>query len=117
MIGSNAAGKLVLVGVIMFFIGTIFVQATSMLDYPDSDDYDNSEDYYEAVEGYQDSKRFLSGFGRILNWIGAMVIAIPLYVIGMSSEKLDWKIRASMLSAGTALVIATMIVTMFTSIA
>ena len=92
------------------------VQSTSILKSPDSDDYDNSDDYLEALEGFRDLRMYLSGFGRILNWVGAMVIAIPLYVIGMSNERLDWKVRGSMLSAGTALIIATMIVTMFTSI-
>ena len=113
MIGPKAAGKLVLVGVLIFFIGTILVQTTVILKGPDYGDYDDPEDYADAIEGYQDLKRTLFGFGKILNWVGAMIITLTLYVIGISSEKLDWKIRASMLSAATALIIATMIVTMF----
>jgi hypothetical protein len=113
MIGPKAAGKLVLIGVLIFFIGSILVQTTVILKEPDYEDYDNPEDFADAVEGYRDLRRNLFGFGKILNWVGAMIIALPLYVIGMSSEKLDWKIRASMLSAATALIIATMIVTMF----
>ena len=115
MIGPKAAGKLVIIGVLIFFIGSILVQTTVILKEPDYDDYDDPEDYADAVEGYRDLKRNLFGFGKILNWVGAMIIALPLYVIGISSEKLDWKIRASMLSAATALIIATMIVTMFIS--
>lgn len=113
MIGSKAAGKLVIIGVLIFFIGSILVQTTVILKEPDYEDYDDPEDFANAIEGYQDLKRNLFGFGKILNWVGAMIIALPLYVIGISSEKLDWKIRASMLSAATALIIATMIVTMF----
>lgn len=113
MIQPRTAGNLVLIGVIIFFIGAILVQSTVILKAPDSDDYDDYEEYYDALEGYQDLKRNLFGLGRIINWVGAMIIALPLYVIGISSERLDWKVRASMLSAATALVIATMIVTMF----
>ena len=59
--------------------------------------------------------RLLIGFGKILGWIGILIIAMPLYVIGISSERLDWKVRATMLSSATALIIATMVVSIFFS--
>jgi len=81
---------------------------------PDSDDYEDDWDAWDKeYEKYMDLIRNLIGIGKIFNWIGAMVICIPLYVLGISNAKLDWKVRASMLSAATALVVATMIVTMF----
>ncbi|UCG68969.1 MAG: hypothetical protein JSV09_14460 [Thermoplasmata archaeon] len=107
------AGKMVLMGVILFFIGAILAQTTVLIGDPNEEDYDDWEDYLKAVEDTRDLRRNLVGIGRILNWFGTMIIALPLYVIGISSDKLDWKVRASMLSAATALVIATMIVTMF----
>jgi uncharacterized membrane protein len=117
MIQPRSAGKIVLMGVILFFIGAVLVQTAILVESPDYDDYEDDPDGYDkAREEYEDTVRNLIGIGRILNWIGAMIIALPLYMIGISSERLDWKIRASMLSAGTALVIATMVVTMFLTV-
>ena len=119
MIKPRVAGILVLLGVLIFFVGAILVQAVTLLESPEYEDFedddDPSESYDKAQEEHEDTQRSLLGSGRILNWVGAMIIALPLYVIGLSSDKIDWKIRASMLSAGTALVIATMIVTMFST--
>jgi len=116
MINPRVAGMIVLFGVLIFFVGAIILQSATIIKSPDYDDYDDSDDYDKAREDYYDSIRNLSGGGRILNWVGAMIIALPLYIIGISSEEMDWKVRASMLSAGTALVIATMVVTMFVSL-
>ena len=116
LVRPKIAGFIVLLGVLIFFIGAIILQSSTLAEYPDHDDFDDSDDYQKAVEDYHDSIRVRSGGGRILNWVGAMIIALPLYIIGISSEDIDWKVRASMLSAGTALVIATMVVTMFIQI-
>ncbi|MCK5561139.1 MAG: hypothetical protein KAJ51_11115 [Thermoplasmata archaeon] len=114
MIRPKVAGVLVLVGIMIFFIGAILVQSSVLVEHPDWDDYeDDPEDYEDAEEEYEDTIRGLIGGGRILNWIGTMMIVFPLYIIGVSSEKLDWKVRASMLGSATALIIATMVVTMF----
>jgi hypothetical protein len=114
MIRPRIAGIIVLVGIVIFFIGSILVQSATLIEAPDWEDYDDDpDDYDDAVEDYEDSIRGLVGGGRILNWIGTMIIVLPLYVIGLSSERLDWKIRASMMGSATALVIATMVVTMF----
>ena len=115
MIRPRGAGVIVLLGVIIFFVGAILVQSTMLIEAPDSDDYDDFDDYVDDRDAYEDQMRNLNGSGRILNWVGAMIIALPLYVVGTSAEKLDWKVRASMLSAGTALVISTMIVSLFTA--
>jgi hypothetical protein len=117
IIGLRPGGMIVLMGVLIFFVGAILLQSATLLDTPDIDDFDDDEDGYEkyldAIEGYQDTIRTLMGVGRILNWVGAMFIVLPLYVMGITSDNLDWKVRASMLSTATAIVIAVMVVTMF----
>jgi hypothetical protein len=113
MIRPRSAGTLVMIGIIFFFIGAVLVQSTVLMKSPEYDDFDDPEDYSKELEAYRDLRRNLFGFGRILNWVGVMIISLPLYLMGIASEGMDWKVRASMLSAGTALVIATMIVTMF----
>jgi hypothetical protein len=105
-IRPGTASKFVFFGVILFFLGTIIIQSTIFIE---PENYDDSSDYYNRI-------RDLTGIGKIFNWIGVMIIALPLYSIGIGSEKLDWKIRASMLTTGTALVVTTMIVTMFNTI-
>ncbi len=102
-------GMLVLIGVILFFVGTIIVQSSTLVEPPDPFDDDEREDYNNLI-------RNLIGCGKIFTWIGAMVIVLPLYIIGITHEKLDWKIRASMLTTATTIVVATMIVTMFFSL-
>ncbi len=97
-------GSLVLIGVIIFFIGSITVQTVPLIDSDDFDSYDE----------FRDSMNLRNAIGRILNWIGCMIIATPLYYLGVNGN-LDWKVRASMLSTATALVISTMIVTLFFS--
>lgn len=107
------AAIVVLVGVIIFFVGTIIVQSIVFIKEPDIDDYDipdEIDDYYDDLQDHEDKQTNVFGVGRILNWVGIMIIVIPLFAIGTGSERLDWKIRASMLSAATALVIVTMIV-------
>jgi hypothetical protein len=113
MMKPSGAGKLIVLGVILFFVGVILVQSTVLLTPPDYDDFDNPDDYYEELDANQNLRRTLFGFGRIINWVGVMIISIPLYILGVTSKGLDWKVKASMLSAATALVIATMIVSMF----
>lgn len=118
MIRTRQAGMIVLMGVLLFFIGTIILQSTTLFDPPDSSDYDyeDYDKYRKEVEEYQDSVRIFIGVGRILNWVGAMIIVLPLYLVGITDEKLDWKVRASMLTTATAIVITTLIVTMFYTI-
>jgi hypothetical protein len=109
---------IVLMGVLIFFVGAILLQSATLLEAPDYNDFEkdgdfDSEDYEKAVESYSDTLRILMGVGRILNWVGSMFIVLPLYVMGITSDNLDWKVRASMLSTATAIVIAVMVVTMF----
>ena len=104
-----------MLGVLLFFIGTIVVQSMILVEEPDYDDYeyDEMDKYDKDYDKYQDSIRNLFGYGRILSWLGAMVLVLPLFVIGVSGENLEWKIRASMLTTGTAIIVATMIIGWF----
>lgn len=95
--------SIILTGVILFFVGAIIFQSIWLMNI---EDYDSYQDFNNDLKGK-------AGFGRILSWIGALLIVFPLYLIGVISDSLDWKVRASMLSTATAIVIATLIVTMF----
>jgi hypothetical protein len=112
---------IVLMGVLIFFVGAILLQSAMLLEAPEYEDFEDDEkdwediekEYDNAQEGYTDALRTLMGVGRILNWVGAMFLVLPLYVMGITGDNLDWKVRASMLSTATAIVIAVMVVTMF----
>jgi hypothetical protein len=121
IIGLRAGGMIVLLGVLIFFVGAILLQSVSLLEQPEWEDFEDDEkdydeieeDYDDAMEGYEDAARNLYGIGRILNWVGGMFIVLPLYMMGITNDNLDWKIRASMLSTSTAIVITVIVVTLF----
>jgi hypothetical protein len=120
IIGLRPGGMIVLMGVLIFFVGAILLQSATLLEAPEYEDFENGDDwekiqkdYDDAMEGYTDTLRTLLGVGRILNWVGCMFIVLPLYVMGITSDNQDWKVRASMLSTATAIVVAVIIVTMF----
>jgi hypothetical protein len=108
----RTGGFLVLFGVLLFFIGTILLQSAFLLEEPARDDFEDEDDpneaFEEADEAYEDKGRNLVGSGRILGWVGTMLITLPLYAIGITSDNLEWKIRSGMIFAASALVIATM---------
>ena len=120
MLSPSAGAMIVILGVLIFFVGSIILQTSVLVEPPedeDFDDIDDSEKRYkkeeEAEENYDDTMRNMIGVGKVLNWLGSMFIVLPLYLIGISNQELDWKVRASMLSTATAIVIAVIIVTMF----
>jgi magnesium-transporting ATPase (P-type) len=117
ILSPKAGIVIVLIGVILFFVGMILLQAIYLVESPEYEDFEDEDDPQEeldkADESYEDTTRSMNGSGRILSSIGALFISMPLYIIGIGSEKLDWKIRASMLSMATAIVVATMIVYLF----
>jgi uncharacterized membrane protein len=117
--GTRPGGIVVLVGVIIFFVGAILLQTATIIESPEREDFEDDDDpgeaYNDADETYDDTIRNLYGIGKMLNWVGVMIIVLPLYLIGITGDEMDWKVRASMLSAGTALIITTMIMLLFTS--
>lgn len=104
LIHLRTAAVLAGIGVLLFFVGTIIVQSSFFISRGDM----NYTDYSNLL-------RNIMGVGRILNWFGAMIISLPLYITGISNDNLDWKVRASMLSTATGIVVATMVMTMFIS--
>ncbi len=120
MLSLSAGAMIVIIGVLLFFIGSIILQTSLIVEPPESEDFDHIDDWEErdkkeekAYENYDDTMRNMVGVGKVLNWVGSMFIVLPLYFIGISNQELDWKVRASMLSTATAIVIAVIIVTMF----
>lgn len=106
LIQPKTAAILAGFGVLLFFVGVMILQSIYFINRGSDTNY---TDYYNLLKN-------MAGIGRIFSWIGAMVISLPLYITGISNDKLDWKVRASMLSTATAIVVATMIVTMFISL-
>lgn len=105
LIQPKTAAILAGIGVLLFFIGAMIIQSIYFVNRNSDTNY---TDYYNLLKN-------MAGIGRIFNWIGAMIISLPLYITGISNDKLDWKVRASMLSTATAIIVATMVVTMFVS--
>jgi len=105
---AKSAGFIVVFGVLLFFIGSMLSQSVVFMYANEPDDYDDYDDYQNAIV-----QRY--GMGKMLNWAGAMIIAIPLFLFGMTNEFLDWKVRATMITTGTALVISAMVVSIFNS--
>ena len=119
MLRPKPAGAIIVLGVLIFFIGMLLLQSATLLEVPEYEDFESSDydvtekKYDDARETWEDQVRNLVGIGRICNWLGAMVIVLPLYIVGIGSERVDWKIRATMVSTATAVVITAMIVTIF----
>ena len=93
IISPKTGAKMAMIGIILFFAGVIIGQLI----------------YFLSGLASYDILRDIMGVGRILSWFGVLIISMPLYTIGISSYTLDWKVRATMLSSATALIIATMI--------
>jgi len=90
MLSLHSGAILVTIGIIIFFVGLIIGQFLTF-----ATDYDTA--------------KILYAFGRILALVGILMVVVPLYITGITNNSLEWKIRATMISSGTALLIITMI--------
>jgi len=94
---------LVLIGIILFFVGLMLLSSTAFVKPPSGGDSG-------AYEKYSDTLRGLAGGGRIVIEIGGLLACIGLVCGGISAEDVDAKIRTVMVSAGVAMIIATLVV-------
>ena len=99
MMSLRTAGFFAMIGILLFFVGLIILQASAFIQIKSLDDMT----FY----------RNLIGFSQIISYIGILLITLPLYLTGITNGNLDWKVRATMVSSATAIIIATMIITMF----
>jgi len=90
MLSLRGGAVLVIIGIILFFIGVIIGQ-------------------FLMFAGGSTPAKVIYVIGRLFALIGDLIIIVPLYIIGITSHSLEWKIRATMISSGTALLIVTMI--------
>jgi len=102
LLSTNTAGIIAFLGILVFFIGILLLQSTGFLEIKSMDDYDLYKN--------------LTNFGRILTWLGILFLTTPLYLIGITNSNLDWKVRATMISSATAIVIASMVIVMFSNL-
>ena len=93
---------LVLMGIVMFFVGLMILSSTVLIKAPSY----SSSDY----SGYQDTIRNMGGAGRLVIEVGGLLACIGLVCGGIAAEDVSDKIRAVMVSAGIAVVIATLVV-------
>ena len=59
-----------------------------------------------------DTAKAVFFLGRVLALIGLLLVIISLYMVGLTNTSLEWKIRATLVSSATALMIVTMIISM-----
>ena len=96
MVSLRSAGLFTSIGILLFFIGIILLQLVSFA-------------------GDYNLMRYLISFSLILSYVGVLMITLPLYLVGITNVGLDWKVRATMISSATAIIIATMIITLFSA--
>ncbi len=115
IIKPRLGALLIIFGVIILFMGIIVTTGANLIDEPEYDDYDydDLDDYQDDMGDYQDSVRSATYGGRIITWIGVMLVAFTLFAFGIGDERLDWKVKASWVSAGTALLIVSIIMSVF----
>jgi len=99
MLSIRTAGSLAAIGILLFFIGLLLFQSSSFIQMKSIDD--------------MNLYRNLIAFSQLLSYIGVMLITLPLYLTGITNNSLDWKVRATMVSSATAIIIASMIIVMF----
>lgn len=93
LLSFTAGSILVTTGIIIFFVGLLIGQ---MLIYVDN----------------SDTAKAVFFLGRVLALIGLLLVIISLYMVGLTNTSLEWKIRATLVSSATALMIVTMIISM-----
>jgi len=92
---------LVMIGIVMFFVGLMIVTSTAFIKPPSN---------YDDREGYNDSIRNMGGAGRLVIEIGGLMACIGLVCGGIAADDVSDKVRAVMVSAGVAMIIATLVV-------
>ena len=93
ILSLTAGSILVTVGIIIFFAGLLIGQMLMFV-------------------GDIDTMKLVYVLGRTLALIGLLIVIISLYIVGLTNSSLEWKIRATMVSSATALMIVTMILAM-----
>ncbi len=92
---------LAMFGIIMFFVGLMILSSSAFIKPPTN---------YNDREGYEDTMRNMRGSGQLVIEIGRLIACIGLVCGGIYADDVTDKIRAVMVSAGIAVVIATLVV-------
>ena len=101
----------VLVGIILLFVGLLICTAVSYGEPPDPADYDaaSMDRYADDLHEYNNAVKNTYTTGRVIMWIGALLIVMVLYLVGMSDTDVPVPVRAALLTTATAVLVVSMI--------
>jgi len=107
---QNLVSTMVLLGIIVFFIGTMTSTSTIWIKSPDYDDYSSYDAYEEAYKTYQDKLDNTIGTGNILIEIGGLLTCMGFLGGAIDDNMIDVRVKCGFISAAIAFIITTLIV-------
>ena len=54
--------------------------------------------------------------GRTAAWVGLMLVTFPLFIVGLSTDNLDWKLRGALITGGSAILVGSLIFSVFSNL-
>jgi hypothetical protein len=107
---QNLVSTMVLLGIIVFFIGTMTSTSTIWIKSPDYDDYSSYEAYEDAYKAYRDKQDNTIGTGNILVELGGLLTCMGFLGGAIDDNKIDVRVKCGFISAAIAFIITTLIV-------
>ena len=110
LFNKNVVSIMVLLGIIVFFVGTmvgtstLFVKAPSYSDYSDYTAYDN------ALKNYNYEVHDIAGSANILIEIGGLLACMGLLGGAIENTQIDVPVKCAFISAAIGFVITVLIV-------
>ncbi len=101
---------MVLLGIVVFFIGTMTSTSTVFLKAPSYSDYSNYDAYVAALKDYTQKRNDIIGTGNLLVEIGGLLSCMGLLGGAIEDNKIDIKVKCAFISAAIAFIITVLIV-------
>jgi len=106
---KNMVSTMVLLGIVVFFIGTMTMTSIVFMKAPSYSDYSDYTAYEEAYKEYNNKKSDTIGTAYILIEIGGLLACMGLLGGAIEDNNIDIKVKCGFISAAIAFIITVLI--------
>jgi hypothetical protein len=107
---QNMVSTMVLLGIVVFFIGTMVSTSTAFLKAPSYSDYSDWDAYEAAQKDYIDSRNNILGTGNLFVEIGGLLSCLGLLGGAIENTQIPISVKCAFISAAIAFIITVLVV-------